>query len=354
MNGRGIYSENIGAYLTFHQRHIKTAMRALTEFLLHRCIQRRSNVSRKVKLQAEMQSVLLSYEQFCVQHKGSSTATLRVYRRDTTRFLQFLEARNLNSINKIQASTLSEFVMSQAHLKPGSLARIRSSLRSFLRYLCMQGIVSKDLTEQVPKVRLQRDKRIPHVWSSEDIDKLLTEVERHSPIGKRDYVILLLAVRLGMRVSDIRQLKLDHLLWNEARIEMKQKKGCAPLSLPLTKEIGEALIEYLRYGRPNTQYREVFLRANAPIAPFGKDNNLYNIITTYRRRAQIPLPSQGRCGLHSFRHTMASRLLEAQVPLEMISSMMGHLSIETTRIYTKIDSESLRSAAICPEEVFHA
>ena len=165
---------------------------------------------------------------------------------------------------------------------------------------------------------------------------------------------MLLAARLGLRVSDIRGLRFEHLLWDQARIEMRQTKSGEPLNLPLSEEIGHALIDYLRHGRPSSHHREIFLRANAPFEPFGHDNNLHHIVTKYRRRATIDLPARSRRGLHSLRHTVASRLLEAGIPLETISGIMGHLSIETTRIYTKIDVEALRSAAIDLEEVSHA
>jgi integrase len=245
-------------------------------------------------------------------------------------------------------------MMSRSHLKPATLAITASSLRSFLRYLCMKGEVSGDFVEHVPKVRVPRDARIPSVWDPKDVDVVLAAVERSSPVGKRDYAILLLAARLGMRASDIRTLRLEHIHWGQARIEMTQSKGGAPLVLPLAEEIGNALIDYLRNGRPKTDHREVFLTANAPFEPFGRNNNLHNIITTYRRRAGITLPARSRRGLHSLRHTVASRLLEVGTPLETISSVMGHLSVETTRLYTKIDIEALRSVAIDPDEVTHA
>jgi integrase len=157
-----------------------------------------------------------------------------------------------------------------------------------------------------------------------------------------------------MRVSDIRTLRVDHLRWEQARLEMTQTKGGRPLELPLTEEIGTALIDYLRNGRPKTHHREVFLRANAPFEPFANHTNLHHLITTYRRRAGIGLPAKNRRGLHSLRHTVASRLLEQGIPLETISSVMGHLSVETTRLYLKIDIEALRRVAIDPEEWCHA
>jgi len=182
---------------------------------------------------------------------------------------------------------------------------------------------------------------------------LLVAIDRGSPVGKRDYAIVLLAVRLGMRVGDIRDLRLEDLRWTEARIERVQTKTGVPVVLPLTEEIGAALIAYLREGRPPTARREVFLRHLAPFEPFGPYDNLYHIVTTYRRRAGIELPPKSRKGLHSLRHTVATRLLEAGVALETISGILGHRSPETTRLYTKVDLAALRSAALDLEEVPH-
>jgi len=350
----GIFLEKAESSLTFRQRHMRTVMRGLTEFALHGCFPLCSRSRKETKLPTGMGNLLCDYEQFCREHLKSRPGTMRIRKRDIAWFLHYLDSRSVPTVKEIQRSALSGFVFSRAHLKPASLARLISSIRSFLRYLCMKGEVSPDLVEQVPKVRVGRDERIPSVWKCEDVDALLAVVDRQSPLGKRDYAILLLATRLGIRASDIRSLRFEHLLWDQARIEMRQTKGGGTLNLPLSEEVGQALIDYLRYGRPLSHHREIFLRANAPFEPFGHDNNLYHIITKYRCRASIELPVRSRRGLHSLRHTMASRLLEAGIPLETISGIMGHLSIETTRIYTKIDVEALRSVSIALAEVSHA
>jgi site-specific recombinase XerD len=194
-----------------------------------------------------------------------------------------------------------------------------------------------------------RDARLPSVWSGADVEALLAAVDRASPKGKRDYAILLLACRLGLRVSDVRGLCLEDLHWREARIEMTQTKTGAPLTLPLTEEVGGALIDYLQHGRPVTPHREVFLRLKAPVEPFSGNDNLHHILTFYRQRAGIVLPAQARSGLHSLRHTVATRLLEAGTPLETIAGILGHLSLESTQIYAKVDIEALRRAALDPE-----
>jgi site-specific recombinase XerD len=353
LNSYRIYPDEVQAGLTFRQLHIRNVMHVLTEFALHGCVHRRCHVVEQTKLPDNMREILSGYEQFCHDQLWSPLGTIRSRKRDITKFLHYLDSLGIRAAKEIHASTLSRFISSCSHLKPATLAHLVSSLRSFLRYLNMKGHIHKNLAEYVPKISVRSDERIPSVWKQADVDALLAAVDRNSPCGKRDYAILLLVARLGMRVSDIRNLRFENLLWEEARIEINQTKGGEPLTLPLTEEVGQALIDYLRHGRPASSYREVFIRANAPFVPFGCDNNLYYIITRYRQRASIALPKQSRKGMHSLRHTLASRLLEAGVSIETISGIMGHLSVETTRIYAKVGVKDLQSVAIGPEEVFY-
>jgi len=181
----------------------------------------------------------------------------------------------------------------------------------------------------------------------------LEAVDRSSAKGKRDYAILLLACRLGMRVGDIRTLKLDQLHWDDSTIELTQSKTGGPLRLPLTNEMGEALIDYLKSGRPQTAHREVFLKVNPPFAPF-TGNNLHHIVTYWRLLAGIRFRTPQKRGIHSLRHTLATRLLQKGTPFTTIAEILGHTSLESTRIYAKADVEALRSVALDPEEVNHA
>jgi integrase len=209
------------------------------------------------------------------------------------------------------------------------------------------------MAPNVPKVRIRKHGRIPTVWNAKDVDAVLKVVDHESPTGKRDFAILILACRLGMRVGDIRSLKLESIDWHRACLSFRQAKTGNPLELPLADEIAEALIDYLRNGRPPTECRGVFVRANAPFVPFSASDNLYDILEKYRRSAGVPLPVRAQRGLHSLRHSLASRLLCNGVPLEQIGSILGHQSLETTRGYTSIDIEALRSAALDVDEETH-
>ena len=179
-------------------------------------------------------------------------------------------------------------------------------------------------------------------------------VDRSSAKGKRDYAILLLACRLGLRAGDIRTLKLDQLHWEDSTIEVTQSKTGMPLSLPLTNEVGEALIDYLKSGRPQTAHREVFLKVNPPFDPFMGNTNLHHIVRYWRQLAGIRFRTPQKRGIHSLRHTLATRLLEKGTPFTTIAEILGHTSLESTRIYAKADVEALRSVALDPEEVNHA
>ena len=126
------------------------------------------------------------------------------------------------------------------------------------------------------------------------------------------------------------------------------------MSLPLTSEVGEALIDYLKSGRPQTTHREVFLKVNPPFDPFTENNNLHHIVTYWRLLAGITFRSPQKRGIHSLRHTLATRLLEKGTPFTTIAEILGHTSLESTRIYAKADVEALRGVALDPEEVNHA
>jgi integrase len=334
------------------QQHLIKAMRYLLEFQQHGCIRRRPSVT-SVHLPDALSHILEAFVRFCTEERGIRPRSMRGRRRYVAAFLMYLASRGVPDVRCIDVETVSGFVTSLCHLIPRTLATVVSDLRSFLRYLAMEGMVPASLVEGIPRLRVRQDERIPDVWRAEDVAAVLAAIDRGSPVGKRDYAIVLLAARLGMRVGDIRDLRLEDLRWDEARIERPQAKTGIPVVLPLTDEIGEALIAYLRNGRPTTTRREVFLRHLAPFEPFGLNDNLYHIVTTYRRRAGIKLSKRSHKGLHSLRHTVATRLLEAGVALETISGVMGHRSPETTRLYTKVDLAVLRSTALDIEEVHH-
>ncbi len=333
---------------------LRAVMWMLSAFSRDGCFHRRRFIPDRVPLAPSMSAALDKYERFRAERFHTSPSTMRRCRDPLTLFLHFLGARGVDEPAAICASDISAFVRSRGHLEPRTVATDTYALRSFLRIGFVLGLLPVEMAQHVPKVRIRKHCHIPTVWTPADVDAVLKAVDRESPTGKRDFAILILACRLGVRVGDIRALKLDNVDWRRRCLSFRQAKTRVALELPLDDEIAGALIDYLRNGRPTTGYREIFVHAKAPFVPFSATDNLYQLLEKYRRLAGVELPTPSRRGLHSLRHSLASRLLGSGVPLEEIGSILGHQSLDATRVYTSIDIDSLRTAALDVDEDGHA
>jgi hypothetical protein len=236
------------------RRHIVSCVKVLGGFVRHGYIERPRANLKNIRVLPAMQSTLRDYEQYCKDRLLLRPCTLQRRSGELRCFLDFLRQKNIESVEQIKAADLFEFVSSRNHLKANTVSRIICDMRSFLRFLAILGITHKDLSLELPKVRVPQNTHIPSVWDPELIEKLLEAIDRSSVKGKRDYAILLLACRLGLRAGDIRMLQLDNIKWENSRIEITQSKTNTPLSLPLSEEVGQALIDYLRSGRPKTTH----------------------------------------------------------------------------------------------------
>lgn len=335
------------------RRHVVFALKVLEDFARDGSFERARIDKRGIQVPAPMKKLLREYEEYCRDRRHLRPTTLHTRMHEIAVFADFLRSRNIATLKQMQPADVAAFVTTRHRLKQKTVSRIVSDVRSFLQFLLLRGILQRDLSQVLPTIRVPRDATIPSVWDPELVAKLLDVVDRSSPKGKRDYAILLLAYRLGLRSGDIRTLRLDDLKWETATIEITQSKTLTPLCLPLPEDVGEALIDYLKAGRPHTHYREVFLKLKSPFVPFSDNNHLYHIITYWRELAGIHFRTQQRHGLHSLRHTLATRLLREQTPFHVIAEILGHATTASTLIYAKADVEALRGAALDPGEVRH-
>jgi integrase len=217
-----------------------------------------------------------------------------------------------------------------------------------LAYLRLEGVLEKDLAWAVELPRLYSMSQPPQALTEETVERLLAAVDRSSPLGKRDLAMLLLAARYGLRSSDIRGLRFDHIHWREQRIVLVQSKTQKPLELPLLAEVDHALASYIRDGRPPCPDREIFVRHVAPITRLAQRNNLGSVMGRAQHAAGIEVPSRG---LHLLRHSAATRLLHRGVDFYTISDILGHSSVDATRRYAQVDLAGLKSVALSEVEV---
>ena len=226
------------------------------------------------------------------------------------------------------------------HVKRAKL--MITALRSFLRYGCYLGQVRADLITAVPIVANWSKPLIPRAISSDHVRQVLSHVDRRALAGRRDYAILLLLARLGLRAGEIVSLELEDIDWNASCLSVRGKGGRRN-QLPRPKDAGDAIAAYLQHGRPRTACRRVFLRATAPVRGFLGPSAVSSVVRHALVRARVQSPTRGA---HQFRHGLASEMLRHGASLSEIGELLGHRSPETTKIYAKVDLEVLRTLAL--------
>ena len=245
---------------------------------------------------------------------------------------------------------IQDFCTHLPGLSPQTRLSYRTTLRSFLSWAHVFRHLPQDLSRAASVARQYRQTRLPDTLSASAVEALLDAVDRSTPIGRRDYAVLLLAARYGLRPSDIRALCLEHIDWRRGQITLQQTKTGHPITLPLLSDVAQALVAYLQAGRPATTTRQVFVRHKVFFVPFVFENNLATIMRAALCRVGL-INRPGRHGLYLLRHTLATRLLAAGQPIKTIGDILGHRSLDATVGYTQIDLPALRTVAIAEAEV---
>ena len=259
-------------------------------------------------------------------------------------FLTFLKEENVTSFDGITLPLVLRYIECLDPQKLPKKNRILLIVKSYLRYLCEQKYLSRDFSFSIPKGASIHRPQVPSTFTTEEIKTVLNAVDRGSRKGKRDYAILLLAVQLGIRSSDIQHLQFESLLWQQQKISLVQQKTGRQLVLPLLPEVGNAIIEYLQHGRPVSTESYVFLQLIAPYKPLNRCS-VGDIVQYHMERAGITCSGR-KHGPHALRHSFAGRLLAQEVPIPVISEALGHSSSETTMDYLRIDVTRLACCAL--------
>jgi len=276
---------------------------------------------------------------------GISRGTIEEYKHRFQNFLSHLEDNGVHDVCLISQKLLMNYANELGFCTPYVRHRTLSIIKAYLRYLYDEGLTETDCSRMVPKDKFVKQPKLPSTYTKEEVQSLITSIERSSPKGKRDYAMVLITARLGLRANDVCCLTFENILWEQSRIVLTQHKTNVAIELPLLSEIGEAVIDYLKYGRPKSELPYIFLNVNSPYDRLNR-STLHSIICLYLRRAGIHYENKRKHGPHALRHSLAGVLLEKKTPIPVISEVLGHRSTESTRYYLRIDINSLRQCTI--------
>lgn len=285
-----------------------------------------------------------------VQTADNSDATKKLRIHHIRQFYEFLAARKISGVHDISAQIISDYAASLQGDSSVYTKHRLATLRFYFRFLRQNEILECDWSFAVPKVIAPKNLNVPALWSKEELERLLKGIDRGNPVGKRDYAIILLVVQLGLRIADVSRLRLDSLKWGRNELELIQHKTGNRAIYPLLEDVGWAIIDYIKYGRPNVDSPFVFLTVNAPYAPM-KTGSVGCILDRHRARCGIEKKKGSVSGMHSLRHALARRLLEQGTELSTVANIMGHTSYASTSPYLKVDIEGLRECALSLGEV---
>jgi integrase/recombinase XerD len=347
VEARSIGSEHAIRYLRYRARHVRpylgdrAALRHLIDFL------RREGVIPAGKVSAHRLSpaerCAQAYGTYLRESRALAEATIINYVPFVRAFLEDCFGDQRVTLSRLCASDVVRFVQRQAprlHLRRAKL--MTTALRSFLRYVRYRGDIKLDLAAAVPVVANWSMPSIPRAIPADQTRQLLGSIDRRSAVGRRDYAILLLLARLGLRSGEVAFLELDDIDWNTGQFRVRGKSGQRS-ELPLPADVGKAIAAYLRHGRPHSVSRRVFLRAKAPVTGFRGASGVGSIVRHSLQRAGIDAPTMGA---HQFRHGLATQMLNHGASLSEIGELLGHRHPQTTKIYSKVDIKALRTLAV--------
>lgn len=260
------------------------------------------------------------------------------------RFLCYLNEQRITSVNAINQLHVLYFIKAidpRFSTLPHMTMR---TLRVFFSYLYNQHLIDADLSGMIPKDNFHKQAKLPSVYSQKEIEAMLTTIDRGNANGKRNYAIVMLAARLGLRASDISNLKFENLHWDQCTINFNQYKTSKNLELPILPDVGNAIVDYLKYGRPKSTEAFIFLLSRSPYTPI-HGSSITGIVHSSFVRAGINIENR-RHGAHALRHSLASILLEKGTILPVISEVLGHENTESAKFYLRIDLKSLKQCIL--------
>jgi integrase/recombinase XerD len=296
------------------------------------------------------EQMVAAYQDHLDHVRGLAASTLMQHGATASEFLAHIGFdRDVSVLRGVGAQQIESFVLAVgARVCRASLQHTVAHLRSFLRFLSSRDDVARGLDSSIDTPRQYRGERLPRALPWETVQALLAAIDRTTPMGRRDYAMLLLIATYGLRTSEVAALRLDDIEWRAGRLRVPRPKTRTPIILPLTEAVGAALLDYLLHGRQSLPCREVFLRVRAPAGPL-VSTAVTEVFQTWSRRSALAIPYQGP---HCLRHSLAVHLLRQGTSLKAIGDLLGHRGAASTCVYLRLHVEDLRDAALAlPQEV---
>ena len=279
--------------------------------------------------------LLEAYVKFCVSmgNKENTIAKKRKFCRD---FLCDVADAGCKNVSDINPDNICKAILKASNKDS------YAAIRSFLQLLYEKGILNNDLSRIIPKYR--RFIPLPTTYTDDEINRLERIINRTTRTGRRSYAIVLLASRLGMRAGDIARLTFDNINFNCESINIIQKKTGKPLSLPLLPEVRQAIEDYIQHARPNVKNNYLFIRVHAPFEKISNAIINHTLVENFKA-AGIDI-SNKKHGPHTLRSSMATSMVNSDVPYDVVRKALGHTSPQSIKYYAKVDIENLRFYAI--------
>ena len=288
--------------------------------------------------------LLETYQKHLLEVRGLASSTVRTHIRLSRELLAFLAFDDRpETLRELGPPRLEGFVKAIApRFGRRALQDTVSVVRVFLRFMASRGESAPGLDRCLSLPRAYVAERLPRALPWDTVRAFLAAIDRTARTGRRDYAMFLMAATYGLRRSEISSLLLDNIRWHEAAFRIQRPKVRAPIHLPLTREVGAALLDYLRHERPASACREVFLRSRRPVAPLSP-GGVASAFVLCRQRSGLDIPPWGP---HCLRHSLAVHLLRQNTPLKTIGDLLGHRNPRSTVSYLRLSVEDLRDAAL--------
>ena len=321
---------------------VRRAINMLSDYQNFGAVLRRTSAKREFPgdFDEQAQAFIESYRK-----SGLTDGTVRSIQVILRRLTHYLASQGVSAPADINIAHLNGYIKATlCNFTNKHVSHDLRTMRRFMKFLHDNGAIMEDLSDSIVKVRnTSQPAHLPSAFKSDEVKRMLDAVDKNSPIGKRDYAILLIAAKLGLRSGDIKSLKFENLDWENNALRLSQGKTGEPLTLYLLPDVGWAIIDYIKHGRPVSDAPEIFVRQ---VAPHIQMKELHNVLQKYLRLAKVPIKRVRHHGMHTLRHSLATTLLEQGRSIDDIQAVLGHLDPNTTKRYLSMDIEQLMSCAL--------